>query len=91
MKEKIKPMAIGAGIGAAGLAGVAFLMKKPTKGMLMFAGIGLAVGAVVGYLISSKSEEKSNVAGYTKVCEAEDTKGKCTKWRNVKSPSIVKE
>jgi hypothetical protein len=56
MKEKIKPMAIGAGIGAAGLAGVAFLMKKPTKGMLMFAGIGLAVGGSWVFDFS-KSEE----------------------------------
>lgn len=66
MKEKIKPMAIGAGIGAAGLAGVAFLMKKPTKGMLMLAGLGLVLGAAAGYFISSKGEEKSGAAGLKK-------------------------
>lgn len=66
MKEKIKPMAIGAGIGAAGLAGVAFLMKKPTKGMLIFAGVGLVLGAVAGYFISTKGEEKSGAAGMKK-------------------------
>jgi hypothetical protein len=90
MKDKMKTIAIGAGIGAAGLAGVAFLMKKPTNKMLMFAGVGLAAGAIVGYFISSKSEEKSSVAGYTRVCEEYDTKNKCTKWRNVKTPTAVK-
>lgn len=89
MKEKIKPMAIGAGIGAAGLAGVAFLMKKPTKGMLMFAGVGLVLGAVAGYLMA-KPEEKSGAAGVLtgRKCVEYDTNGRCTSWKN---PTAIKE
>jgi hypothetical protein len=52
MKEKMKPMAIYGGIGAASGAAIAYFMKKKDmKNMLIFAGAGVGLGySVLGQL-----------------------------------------
>lgn len=86
MKEKIKPMAIYGGIGAASGAAIAYFMnKKDIKNIMIFAGTGLALGAIAGYFMSIKEEDKSGAAGVRTVkrCQEYDTNGKCTSWENV--------
>lgn len=70
MKEKIKPMAIYGGSGAALGAVVAYFMKKrDIKSMLIFAGVGLAAGAVTGYLLGGTKSEFSNASGQYNTCD----------------------
>lgn len=74
MKEKIKPMLIGGGIGAAAGLGTAFLMgKKETKNLVLFGAIGLAAGAVVCFFLCGKKEEQKSNAEGTLTKTAENT------------------